>query len=83
MSDAPRPLGLEPLWRGAVHHDPYPLCQPEVATWDERLLELFGPRTDPLIGTVREEHSRDVIAVHPRRSKSMYARCVHVLQKPT
>lgn len=30
------------LQRGAVHHQPYPLCQAEVTRWDEQLLELNG-----------------------------------------
>jgi uncharacterized protein YqjF (DUF2071 family) len=37
------------LWRGAVAHDPYPLCRTEVTAWDEQLLELnaFQPTGRP------------------------------------
>lgn len=35
------------LWRGAVAHKPYPLCQARVTAWDENLLPLDGlPRTN-------------------------------------
>ncbi len=30
------------LWRGAVFHQPYPLCRAEVTAWDEHLLTLNG-----------------------------------------
>ena len=30
------------LWRGAVHHQPYPLRRAEVTAWDEHLLTLNG-----------------------------------------
>ena len=30
------------LWRGAIYHEPYPLCCAEVAEWDENLLTLDG-----------------------------------------
>ena len=30
------------LWRGAVFHQPYPLCRAEVSAWDEHLLTLNG-----------------------------------------
>jgi uncharacterized protein len=30
------------LWRGAVFHEPYPLCRAEVTAWDEHLLTLDG-----------------------------------------
>ena len=30
------------LRRGAVFHEPYPLCRAEVAAWDENLLPLDG-----------------------------------------
>jgi uncharacterized protein YqjF (DUF2071 family) len=30
------------LWRGAVFHQPYPLCRAEVTAWNEHLLSLNG-----------------------------------------
>ena len=30
------------LWRGAVHHEPYPLCRADASVWDEHLLTLNG-----------------------------------------
>ncbi len=30
------------LWRGAVHHEPYPLRRADVSVWDEHLLTLNG-----------------------------------------
>lgn len=30
------------LWRGAVFHEPYPLCRAELVGWDENLLVLDG-----------------------------------------
>ncbi|MFN0129678.1 MAG: YqjF family protein [Verrucomicrobiales bacterium] len=36
-SSAPRGL-----WRGAVFHEPYPLCRADVTAWDENLLPLDG-----------------------------------------
>ena len=30
------------LWRGAVSHNPYPLCRAEVTAWDDSLLALDG-----------------------------------------
>ncbi len=37
------------LWRGAVFHEPYPLCRAEVTAWDEHLLTLdsFTPTGRP------------------------------------
>ena len=28
------------LWRGAVFHQPYPLCRVEVTAWDDHLLSI-------------------------------------------
>jgi hypothetical protein len=30
------------LWRGAVFHEPYPLCSANVTAWDEHFLALDG-----------------------------------------
>jgi len=30
------------LLRGAVFHEPYPLCRPDVTAWDDHLLQLDG-----------------------------------------
>lgn len=30
------------LWRGAVAHEPYPLCRAQVTAWDENLIALDG-----------------------------------------
>jgi uncharacterized protein YqjF (DUF2071 family) len=30
------------LWRGAVFHEPYPLCRTDLRAWDENLLGLAG-----------------------------------------
>ena len=36
--------GPDGLRRGAVYHQPYPLCRADVTAWDEQLLTLDGFR---------------------------------------
>jgi uncharacterized protein YqjF (DUF2071 family) len=38
-------LGGGKLLKGQVHHQPYPICQAEVTTWDDHLLTLDGLRS--------------------------------------
>jgi len=42
--------GAGQMWRGTVHHQPYPLCRAEVTRWSDELLGLNGfvsPGRDP------------------------------------
>ena len=49
------------LWRGAVLHEPYPLCRADVTMWDERLLTLDGfPSTGRPPDHVIMSHGVDV-----------------------